>query len=165
MLTLSLHRLRAVLWPASTPCTSIITPSTCGEFDSPRASLMLMRTGIFYWCRDPLASQGGVECSATYNNVASFNNGYVQICKDFTSSYTDFRGVMGHIGITHCISLFWSHTFAVDFYSPGETFSFFIEFRTYDCNGILLYTASQTGTDFAALELTAGSVSCILHET
>ena len=67
--------------------------------------------------------------------------------------------------ITHCILLFWSHVFAVDFYSPGETFSFFIEFRTYDCNGILLYTASQTTMDFAALELKAGSVSCILPET
>ena len=48
-------------------------------------------------------------------------------------------------------------------YSPEETFSFFIEFRTYDCNGILLYTAGETATDFAALELKAGSVSCTLH--
>ena len=37
-------------------------------------------------CRDPLATKGGVECSDLPNNVASFEDGYAQICKLTPSS-------------------------------------------------------------------------------
>ena len=53
----------------------------------------------------------------------------------------------------------------VDVYKPGPEFTFIIEFRTYDCNGILLYNAHPTFSDHVAVELKSGLVSPLASST
>ena len=74
------HWLVSILW------TSTISPSICSMWCVHVKGIYVLLSCVDVAvltvpCRDPLVMQGGEECSDLYNNVASFEDGYAQICK------------------------------------------------------------------------------------
>ena len=93
--------------------------------------------------RNVLASNGLMSCQDSYNDHISFpGDGYARI------------------GQYILLVLFTDMSlFSVDVYNPRIKYGFYLEFRTLQSSGLLLYSASLFHEDHTALEISNGTVS------
>lgn len=99
---------------------------------------------------DIQAGTGIEPCLSSYNNIASFGaNSYIQICKVFQQRNFE---VFIHVSLD-----------LVNNFYAGKRFTFSLDFRTYNCNGILLYVATPLYPDHVLLELANGRVMISNH--
>ena len=93
--------------------------------------------------RNVLASNGLMSCQDSYNDHISFQgDGYARIGQ--------------YIPLLVFTDMF---LFSVDVYNPRIKYGFYLEFRTLQCSGLLLYSASFFHEDHTALEISNGTVS------